>query len=113
MRPLSPGVRRRRAPMAEIYVSTDVETDGPIPGPHSMLSFASAAYRVDKTLLGTFTANLHLLPDAVGHPKTIEWWRENQVAFEATRTELEEPSVAMQRYVDWIKTLPGRAVFVA
>jgi hypothetical protein len=26
---------------AEIYVSTDVEADGPIPGPHSMLSFAS------------------------------------------------------------------------
>ena len=49
--------------MAEIYVSTDVETDGPIPGPHSILSFASAAYRGDKTLLGTFTANLHLLPD--------------------------------------------------
>jgi len=24
--------------MSEIYVSTDVETDGPIPGPHSMLS---------------------------------------------------------------------------
>ena len=35
--------------MAEIYVSTDVETDGPIPGPHSMLSLASAAYRPDKT----------------------------------------------------------------
>jgi hypothetical protein len=32
----------------EVYVSTDVETDGPIPGPHSMLSFASAAYRSDK-----------------------------------------------------------------
>ena len=28
--------------MAEIYVSTDVEADGPIPGPHSMLSFGSA-----------------------------------------------------------------------
>ena len=36
---------------AEIYVSTDVEADGPIPGPHSMLSFASAAYLVDKTLV--------------------------------------------------------------
>ena len=34
----------------EIYVSTDIEADGPIPGPHSMLSFASAAYRADKTL---------------------------------------------------------------
>jgi hypothetical protein len=27
----------------EIYVSTDVEVDGPIPGPNSMLSFGSAA----------------------------------------------------------------------
>ena len=41
--------------MTEIYVSTDVETDGPIPGPHSMLSFGSAAYRADKTLVSTFT----------------------------------------------------------
>src|SRR5206468_6492048 len=55
-------------PMPEIYVSTDVETDGPIPGPHSLLSFASAAYRADKTLLGTFAANLHTLPAARGHP---------------------------------------------
>ncbi len=30
----------------EIYVSTDIEADGPIPGPYSMLSFASAAYVV-------------------------------------------------------------------
>lgn len=32
----------------EIYVSTDVESDGPIPGPHSMLSLASAAYTEKK-----------------------------------------------------------------
>ncbi|MBL7254890.1 hypothetical protein [Paractinoplanes lichenicola] len=38
--------------MAEIYVSTDVETDGPIPGRHSLLSFGSAAFRAD----GTYTA---------------------------------------------------------
>jgi hypothetical protein len=38
----------------EIYVSTDVETDGPIPGPHSMLSLGSAAYLPDKTLVSTF-----------------------------------------------------------
>jgi len=25
-------------PTPEIYISTDVETDGPMPGPHSMLS---------------------------------------------------------------------------
>ena len=45
----------------EIYISTDVETDGPIPGPHSMLSFASAAYTADKRLV---TPQLALLvPD--------------------------------------------------
>jgi hypothetical protein len=99
--------------MPEIYLSTDVETDGPIPGPHSMLSFASAAYRADKTLLGTFSANLELLPDAVGHPDTMAWWATNQTAFDATRSNLETPALAMRRYVEWIATLPGKPVFVA
>jgi hypothetical protein len=99
--------------MAEIYVSTDVETDGPIPGPHSMLSFASAAYRADKTLLGTFTANLETLPGAAGHPETMAWWGEHAEAFAATRTGLEAPEAALRRYVAWLKGLPGQPVFVA
>ena len=48
----------------EIYVSTDVEADGPIPGPNSMLSFGSAAYSGGKELIGTFSANLETLPGA-------------------------------------------------
>jgi hypothetical protein len=99
--------------MPELYISTDIETDGPIPGPHSMLSFASAAYQSDKTLLATFTANLELLPGAAGHPDTMAWWRDNQTAFKATRSNLERPEIAMRRYVDWLKSLPGRPVFVA
>ena len=57
----------------EIYVSTDVETDGPIPGPHSMPSLGSAAYLPDKTLVSTFSANLELLPGTFGDPRTMEW----------------------------------------
>ena len=56
----------------EIYVSTDVEADGPIPGPHSMLGFASAAYRADKSLAGTYDANLVTLPDGRSDPKTMD-----------------------------------------
>ena len=97
----------------EIYVSTDVETDGPIPGPHSMLSFASAAYRGDKTLLSTFSANLETLPGASGHPDTMAWWKENTVAWDACRTGLERPGAAMVRYLAWVKALPGKPVFVA
>lgn len=99
--------------MAEVYVSTDVETDGPIPGPHSMLSFASAAYRPDKTIIGRFTANLELLPGAAPDPATMSWWRDNADAYAATRTNLEAPADAMGRYVSWLKQLPGPPVFVA
>jgi hypothetical protein len=57
----------------KIYVSTDVETDGPIPGINSMLSFGSAADLADKTLVGTFSANLEILPGAQPCPKTMAW----------------------------------------
>jgi hypothetical protein len=99
--------------MAEIYISTDVETDGPIPGPHSMLSFASAAYAADKRLLGTFSANLETLPGAAAHPKTAEWWATQPEAWAACRKDLESPEQALKRYVDWLKTLDGKPVFVA
>jgi hypothetical protein len=96
----------------EIYVSTDVEADGPIPGPHSMLSFASAAYLADKTLVATFTANLDLLPGAAGHPDTMAWWSKNPAAWEASRQGCQPPDAAMRRYVAWLKALPGKPVFV-
>lgn len=99
--------------MAEIYVSTDVEADGPIPGPHSMLSFASVAYTADKQLIGTFSANLELLPDAKGHPLTMKWWKTEPEAWAVCRQDLQDPKEAMKEYVKWVKKLPGKAVFVA
>jgi hypothetical protein len=99
--------------MPEIYVSTDIETDGPIPGPHSMLSFASAAYTADKTLVATFSTNMETLPDAAPHPKTAAWWETQPEAWAACRTNLETPTDAMHRYVGWLKSLHGQPVFVA
>jgi hypothetical protein len=99
--------------MSEIYVSTDVETDGPIPGPHSMLSFASAAYRADKTLLSTYSANLETLPGAAGDPRTLDWWQTQPEAWAAARANARDPSVALPEYVRWLKSLPGTPVFVA
>ena len=98
--------------MAEVYVSTDVETDGPIPGPHSMLSFASAAFTADKKQVGTFTANLDTLPGAAGHPKTMEWWQSQPEAWAACRKDTRPPEAVMPEYVRWLKQLPGRPVFV-
>jgi hypothetical protein len=99
-------------PQPEIYVSTDIETDGPIPGSYSMLSFASAAFLSDKTLVSTFTANLETLPAASEDPDTMEWWSKNSEAWNAARTDLQAPENAMPQYVNWIKALPGKPVFV-
>jgi hypothetical protein len=96
----------------EIYVSTDIEADGPIPGPHSMLSFASAAYTDNKQIVGTFSANLETLPDAEAHPNTQAWWDKNPDAWHACRQDPHPPEKAMPDYVVWLKQLPGKPVFV-
>lgn len=97
----------------EIYVSTDVEADGPIPGPHSMLSFASAAYTEDKQLIATFSANLETLPGAQAHPVQEAWWKTEPEAWAACRKDLQAPEAALLAYVDWVEALPGKPVFVA
>ncbi len=98
--------------MSEVYVSTDIEADGPIPGPHSMLSFASAAFRADKTLLGTFSANLTTLPGAQGDPRTMAWWQGRPGAWAACRADTRDPAAVLPEYVAWLKKLPGKPVFV-
>jgi hypothetical protein len=99
--------------MMEIYVSTDIEADGPIPGPHSMLSFGSAAFLADKTLIDTYTVNLRELPGAEPHPASMRWWEKHPEAWKATRTNPRSPEEVMPEYVNWVKSLPGVPVFVA
>lgn len=96
----------------EIYVSTDIEADGPIPGPHSMLSFASAAYLADKTLISTYSVNLVTLPQAQAHPLTAAWWQQFPQAWDACRIQIRPPEQAMPEYLTWLQGLPGRPVFV-
>ena len=96
--------------MPEIYVSTDIEADGRIPGVFSMLSFGSAAYQADGTLLGTFTANLEQLPEASTDPDTMAWWAERPQEWAACRQDLQKPEAAMKAYYAWLMDLPGTPV---
>ncbi|UXI69856.1 3'-5' exoribonuclease domain-containing protein [Tahibacter amnicola] len=98
--------------MPEIYVSTDIEADGPIPGPHSLLSLASAAFTADGRLLDTFSVTLDTLPDATGHPDTMAWWATQPDAWEAARRETRPAAQAMASYHAWLLQLPGKPVFV-
>jgi len=97
----------------EVYVSTDIETDGPIPGANSMLSFASVAYDDDGRELACFSVNLETLPAATPDARTMEWWRTQPDAWAACRTDLRAPAIAMADYDRWVQALGGRPVFVA
>lgn len=89
----------------ETYFVTDIETDGPIPGPHSILSFASAAYSDSGQLLDTFTINLTTLENAKGHHKTMKWWATEPKAWAACRSNTIPPKEAMKAYVHWIESV--------
>lgn len=98
--------------MAEVYVSTDIETDGFLPGDNSMLSLGSAAFLADGRQVGTWSANFETLPGAHANPRTAQFWAAQPAAWAACRENLRPPQQAMPEYAAWLRALPGRPVFV-
>jgi hypothetical protein len=99
--------------MTELYFSTDIETDGPIPGPYSMLSFGTAVFDAAGQRLGEFARNLLPLDGAGQHPDTMAFWARNKEAYGATQVDRVAPAAAMADYVAWVDGFGGRPVFVA
>lgn len=103
-------------PKPQIYVSVDIETDGPAPGPNSLLSLGAAAFAWrpgDHQLLATFTANLTPLSEASPDPQTTAWW-ESQPAHvrQAATSGARDPSVVMHEFERWVAGLGPRPVFM-
>lgn len=88
----------------ELYISLDMEADGEIPGPNSMISFALAAFTKDGTCHGTFTRNLQRLEGATTSPSTMRFWAANKEAYNATFENMYHPNVAMHECKKWLET---------
>lgn len=101
------------AKQPEVYVSVDIEADGPIPGPHSMLSIGAIAYDETGKELATYSANLDTLPGATPHPKMQAWWQQFPEAWATCRENTRRPEVVMPEFAEWVDKLPGNAIFVA
>jgi len=102
----------------EVYVSVDVETDGPIPGPHSMLSLGAVAMLPNNDInlreIDSFTTNLITLPGAAPDPDTQIWWESRDPkVYAASRDNPKDPVIAMTEFTDWLDKLPGLPVCVA
>ena len=96
-----------------IYVSTDIETDGPVPGLHSMLSIGSAAFLPGGELISTFYETLETLPEATQNKSTMEFWAKNPKAWEEATLDPSPPKKVMIEYENWVEQLPGKPIFVA
>jgi hypothetical protein len=107
--------------MSEIYISVDVETNGPIPGPNSMLSLGAAAFKRtglgkaksnDFEMVGTFSVNLAELEGASADTGTAKWWEGQPEAWAACREDVQPVMPAMRRFVEWVEAFGVKPVFV-
>ena len=108
-----------RMPAVDVYFSADVETDGPIPGPYSMLSFALV-------FAGTFDGLKFCRPSSyekvfyaelkqISDDFEIEALEINGLDRDKLRTAGQSPEVAMTAAHSWVKESAGgsRPVLVA
>lgn len=99
------------SPSNTIYISIDVEADGPIPGPYSMLQLGAAAFHPDHYVVGqsvepqargTFQQNLLPLEGAQQHPDTMAWWkRQDPKVWETVTSNPKPPFEVMTDFVQW------------
>lgn len=120
-------------PPETVFVTLHIHTDGPIPGPHSLLTLSSAAHSEsagkpreragapagfpstlsgDGGLIGTFTTNVRELPGATLHPVSLQHWRARAEDWLTTRRASRPPAVATDAYLRWIEKLPGEPTLV-
>ncbi len=92
----------------DVFISIDIECDGPIPGPHSMISLGAAAFDNDGRIIGTFEANLKALVGANPHETTMkDFWAKHPEAWKRSTENPVDPEKVMLAFDKWVTGLPG------
>lgn len=106
---------KSETPRQQIYVSIDIETDGPIPGEYSMLSCGAVAITAHGEELGEFYEKIKPLPEAQQHPKTMAWWALYPEAWEEATCNARDADEVMNEFAVWLRGLKrqGEVQFVA
>jgi DNA polymerase III alpha subunit (gram-positive type) len=97
----------------EIYVSIDIETDGPAPGLNSMLALGAVAFHSTGRQLATWYATLHPLKDAFQDTGTMDWWGTQPEAWAEVNKDPRAPELAVPEFAGWVESLAGKPVAVA
>lgn len=97
----------------DIYVSIDIESVGPAPGLYSMISLGAAAFERDGEELGTWSANIHELADAIRHPDTMAFWEQHPDEWARATDDAVWPIDAMHAFEAWVVGLGGKPIAAA
>jgi DNA polymerase III epsilon subunit-like protein len=89
----------------ELFVSIDIETDGPAPGLNSMLALGAAAFPADGSKEQGWYCTLTPLEGAVQNPDTMDWWKQpsQRAAWKEVTAEPTDADFAIIRFVEWLE----------
>jgi hypothetical protein len=92
---------------AILYLSFDLEADGPVPGIYSMLSLGLCAFDIFGQVVWEQEYNLEPLPDAREDENTMAWWRkpEQAAAWAHLAKNRQSPEVAMKHLMESVQRL--------
>lgn len=87
----------------DIYISIDIEADGPYPGDFSMLSLGAAAFLLpSREPVATFEVNFERLPGAGQNADTMAWWSRFPDAWAHSTKDPKSPEMAILDLVSWV-----------
>lgn len=89
----------------ELYVSLDIETNGPCPGLNSMLSIGAAAFTITSgTPVDTFYRKMFPMQgiEYMENSDTMKWWDTQPEAWEEVNREQVSPAEAMHDFGFWL-----------
>jgi hypothetical protein len=94
----------------ELFISVDIECNGPIISQHSMISMGSVVFTFDRTNgeCREVSAKKYVFEEQKGHtsdPNTMEWWSKQGTKYEESRVNPRPPEVVMQEFVEDCKSL--------
>jgi hypothetical protein len=104
------GIKQEKS---ELFLSFDIESDGPVPELFSMRSFGFAGFTPDGTLIFEFERNLRRLNNAGERKETVEWFQtEAKEAWEYLNMNQVEPEEAIKDLSTEIEKLQEKYVLV-
>jgi DNA polymerase III epsilon subunit-like protein len=95
-----------------VYISVDIEANGPCPTKHSILSIGAVALQEPFEVLGDFYVNLETGIGRNSDPETMLWWQKHPEAYEYTQQNRATPVEGLAQFASWLESYPKR-VFVA